>query len=155
MVNAADTFGKPFLAQRQASSGKMRLEISPTMIHNAGEIDTAFPELVKRRTDAVIVQPSLPRRHTAELALKHRLPTFAPNGVFTDEGGLMSYAANQREMHEGAAVYVDKILKGAKPGDLPVQQPTRYELVINLKTAKAVGLTIPKSFLLRADRVIE
>lgn len=155
LANAADPFAKPFLAQIQAASGKLKLEISPTMIHSAGELDAAFPELVKRRIDAVIVQPSLPRRAAAELAVKHRVPAFAPNSVFTDEGGLMSYSANQREVHEGAAVYVDKILKGAKPGDLPVQQPTRYELVVNLKTAKAVGLTIPKSLLRRADRVIE
>jgi putative ABC transport system substrate-binding protein len=155
LANAADPFAKPFLAQIQAASGKLKLEISPTMIHKSGELDAAFPELVKRRIDAVIVQPSLPRRAAAELAIKHRVPAFAPNSVFTDEGGLMSYSANQREVHEAAAVYVDKILKGAKPGDLPVQQPTRYELVVNLKTAKALGLTISKSVLQRADRVIE
>jgi putative ABC transport system substrate-binding protein len=133
----------------------MTLEISPTMIREAGELDAAFPDLVKRRTDVVIVQGSLPRRRAAELALKHRLPAVALNGSFPNEGGLMSYSANVADLHRETAIYVDKILKGAKPADLPVQQPTKFELVVNLKTAKALGITVPQSILLRSDRVIE
>jgi putative ABC transport system substrate-binding protein len=155
LVNATDAFSKPFLAALQAASRKIQLEISSSMIHSAGEIDTVFPELIKARCDAVIVQPSLPRRHAAELALKYRLPAFASSGLFTSEGGLMSYGANQAEIYGGAAVYVDKILKGAKPGDLPIEQPTKFELLVNLKTAKVLGIKVPQSVLLRADRVIE
>ena len=111
--------------------------------------------MVKRRTDVVMVQPSLQRKLAADLALKHRLPAIAFSGAFPDEGGLLSYSANVAEIHLGTGAYVDKILKGAKPADLQVQQPTTFELVINLKTAKALGITIPQAVLLRADRVIE
>ena len=89
------------------------------------------------------------------MALKHRLPAVSINGAFPDEGGLMSYSANLADLQRETAVYVDKILKGAKPADLPVQQPTKFELIVNLKTAKALGIAIPQSVLLRADRVIE
>jgi putative ABC transport system substrate-binding protein len=155
LANATDPFAKPFLEQIQTAGRTMTLEISPTMIREAGELDAAFPDLVKRRTDVVIVQGSLPRRRAAELALKHRLPAVALNGSFPNEGGLMSYSANVADLHRETAIYVDKILKGAKPADLPVQQPTKFELVVNLKTAKALGITVPQSILLRSDRVIE
>ena len=90
-----------------------------------------------------------------ELAAKNRLPAMYPWGEFTESGGLMAYATNRTEMYRRSATFVDKILKGAKPADLPIQQPTKYELVINLKTARALGLTIPPSLLQRADQVIE
>jgi len=155
LANTTDPFANSFLGQIQAAGHAMRLDISTTMIREAGELDAAFPILVDRRTDVVIVQPSLPRRLAAGLSLQHRLPAVAPNGFFPGEGGLMSYASNLADLHGVTAGYVDKILKGAKPGDLPVQQPTRFELVLNLKTAKALGITIPPVILLRADRVIE
>jgi len=94
-------------------------------------------------------------RRIAELATQHRLPTIFFIREAVEAGGLMSYGQNILEQFYRAATYVDKILKGAKPGDLPVEQPTQFELVINLKTAKALGITIPQSILLRADRVIE
>ena len=155
LANATDPFTKLFLEQIQTAGRSMALEISPIMIRAGGDLDAAFADMTKRRTDAVIVQPSLPRRLAAEMALKRRLPAVSPTGSFPDDGGLMSYAANTGDLHREAAVYVDKILKGAKPADLPVQQPTKFELVVNLKTAKAIGITIPKSILFRADRVIE
>jgi putative ABC transport system substrate-binding protein len=95
------------------------------------------------------------RKSLADLAARYRLPGIYSERLFVESGGLMSYGANDREMHRRAAVFVDRILKGANPGDLPVEQPTSYELVINLKTAKALGLTIPPSLLQRADQVIE
>jgi putative ABC transport system substrate-binding protein len=115
--------------------------------------------MTKARADAVTVQSTnvffIERRRLADLAVKHRLPAIFLVREFVDAGGLMSYGANVAELHRRAATYVDKILKGAKPGDLPVEQPTKFELVINLKTAKAIGLTIPPSVLARADQVIE
>ena len=90
-----------------------------------------------------------------ELALKNRLPSISEQAEHAEAGGLMSYGVNQREQFRRAATYVDKILKGAKPADLPVEQPTKFELVINRKTAKALGLTIPNSLLISADKVIE
>ena len=155
LVNAPDPFAKPFLEQLQTPARTIMLEILPMMIRDTAELSAAFPAMVKRRTDAVIVQPSLPRKAAAELSLKYRLTAVAPSGAFPEEGGLMSYAATVADVHRETAAYVDKILKGAKPADLPVQQPTRFELVVNLRTAKALGITVPRTILLRADRVIE
>ena len=95
------------------------------------------------------------RERLAELALKNRLPTMFAQRAYAEAGGLMAYSADFSDLYRRAATFVDKILKGAKPADLPVEQPTKFEFVINLKTAKALGLTIPQTLLLRADRVIE
>jgi putative ABC transport system substrate-binding protein len=95
------------------------------------------------------------RRRLVDLAAKNRLPAAYAQREFVDAGGLMAYGPNVADLFRRAATYVDKILKGAKPGDLPVEQPTKFDLVVNLKTAKALGLTIPPSLLLRADQVIE
>ena len=97
----------------------------------------------------------MPTKRVAELGLTHRLPAASIIRGFVDEGGLMSYVASEADMYRRAAVFVDKVLKGVNPADLPVQQPAKFELLINLRTAKALGLTIRESFLLRADKVIE
>jgi putative ABC transport system substrate-binding protein len=125
------------------------------MIRSTEELEAAFSEMAKERPDAVIVQPSLPSKRSAELALRHRIPAVSAVRGFVDEGGLMSYAAAEADMYAQAAVYVDKILKGAKPPDLPVQQPTKFVLIINMKTARALGLTVPSQIQLLADEVIE
>jgi putative ABC transport system substrate-binding protein len=95
------------------------------------------------------------RARIAATAIKHRLPTMMPTPIWVEGGGLMSYGVELRDQYRRAAVYVDKILKGVKPADLPVEQPVKLELVVNLKTAKALGVTLPQSLLLRADRIIE
>lgn len=155
LANATDPFTRPFLEQLRGAGPALAVEIDAVMIRETAELDGAIANLAKGGADAVIVQPSLQRRVAAELALKHRLVAVSPSGQFPGEGGLFGYSAHQPEQQRVAAVYVDKILKGAKPAELPVQQPTKFELVVNLKTAKALGLTIPKSILLRADKVIE
>ncbi len=155
LANATDPFTRPFLEQLRGAGPVAAVEIDVVMIRETAELDGAIANLAKRRADAVIVQPSLQRRVAAEIALKHRLAAVAPSALFPEEGGLFGYSAHQPEQQRVAAVYVDKILKGAKPADLPVQQPTKFELVVNLKTAKALGITVPRAMLLRADKVIE
>jgi putative ABC transport system substrate-binding protein len=115
--------------------------------------------MTRARAGALAVLPTpmffSERRRLVDLAAKNRLPTVFPYKEFVDVGGLMAYGPNLADLNRRAATYVDKILKGANPGDLPVEQPTKFELVINLKTAKALGLTIPPSLLARADEVIQ
>jgi putative tryptophan/tyrosine transport system substrate-binding protein len=115
--------------------------------------------MTRERVGALDVLPGLMitgyMRQIIDLAAKARLPVIFPNGQFVESGGLMSYGPSEPDLYRRAATYVDKILKGAKPADLPVEQPTKFELVINLKTAKQIGLTIPPNVLARADRVIK
>ena len=110
---------------------------------------------MKARVDAAILQPSLPRKPAIDLAMKHRLFMVSPQLDFPKAGGLFAYAASPKDHALKASVYVDKILKGAKPSDLPVEQPTKFELIVNLKTAKALGIAVPRSVLMRADQVLE
>jgi len=155
LANATDPFSKPFLQQIQLGGEGTGTTINSVSISNSEEFETAFAAMEKDRPDAIIVQPSLPTKRAAELALKHRVPAVSVPRWFVEEGGLMSYSAIYVELFRKAAVYVDKILKGAQPADLPVEQPIHFELVINMKTAKALGLTVPAAFLARADEVIE
>jgi putative ABC transport system substrate-binding protein len=123
------------------------------------DFDRAFSDMTGARAGALTVLPSAmffgERNRLVALAAKNRLPTVFPWREGVDAGGLMAYGPNIADLYRRAATYVDKVLKGAKPGDLPVEQPTKFELVINLKTAKALGLTIPPSLLARADHVVE
>ena len=155
LANATDPFSKPFLEQIELGGEATGTTINPVRI-SSSELETAFASMEKDRPDAVIVQPSLPSRRAAELALKHHIPAVSVPRWFAEEhGGLMSYSARYVELFRKAAVYVDKILKGAQPADLPVEQPTHFELVINMKTAKALGIDVPPTLLARADDVIE
>jgi putative ABC transport system substrate-binding protein len=155
LANATDPFTKSFLEQIRLGAKAVHVEIRIIMIGQADELDAAFVAIRNDAVDAVVVQPSLPRVRIAELAVRHRLPAIAPSGGFATAGGLAAYSANQKEMARRTATLVDRILKGSKPADLPVEQPTTFELVINLKTAKAIGLAIPPALLSRADEVIE
>jgi putative ABC transport system substrate-binding protein len=122
------------------------------------EIERGFARMTQERADSVIVAADAflnqQAQHIAPVALKRRLPSISQPRIYAEAGGLMSYGQNTAESYRHAATYVDKILKGAKPADLPVEQPTKFELVVNLKTAKALGLTIPESIRIRADEVI-
>jgi putative tryptophan/tyrosine transport system substrate-binding protein len=155
LANAPDPFSKVFVKQIQLAGEATATEIDTIMIHSAEELDAAFVSMEGSRPDAVIVQPSLPTKLAAELALSHRIPAICGWRDFVHDGGLMAYFATETNMYRAAAVLVDKILKGAKPADLPVEQPTRFELLVNRKTAKALGLEIPPTLLARADEVIE
>jgi putative tryptophan/tyrosine transport system substrate-binding protein len=128
-------------------------------VRTDAEVETAVASLGRDGDGALLVIPdSFTNTHRQAIigaVERHRVPTIYPYRVFADDGGLMAYNDDVAEQYRGAAGYVDRILKGAKPGELPIQEPTKYELVINLKTAKALGLTIPHSLLVLADEVIE
>jgi putative ABC transport system substrate-binding protein len=155
LSNANDQFTKSFLEQMQHGAQALDLEIRIIAIRQPDELDKAFAAIENDAADAVVVQPSLPRVRVAELAVRHRMPSIAPSGGFATAGGLAAYSGSQNEIARRTAAIIDKILKGSKPADLPVEQPTTFELIINLKTAKALGLTIPPTLIARADEVIE
>jgi putative ABC transport system substrate-binding protein len=148
------------LKAADAAARSLGLRLQPLKVQRSDELVAAFAEAHEQRADALIVLPSplayAQRTRLVELAARHRLPTMYNQREFVVEsGGLMSYGPNLRDLFRRAATYVDKILKGAKPADLPVEQPTKFELLISLKTAKSLGLTIPPSLLARADEVIQ
>ena len=152
--NPIDPFHKPFLESVKAAALKLGFQVK-TVLTPADDLASAFAELVKDRVEAVLVQPSLPRDLASATALKHHLPLISPNAEFAAAGALMAYSADPASVYREAATFVDKILKGRKPADLPVQLATKFILAINLKTANALGLTLPSTLLARADRVIE
>ena len=154
LAYVGNPFTKSFLEQIDHAGRALGLSVHPIMVRGEREFDAAFKEMGKLQVNAVVVQPILPRKRAIELALRHRLPAVSSARVFAEEGGLLSYAGNFADLYHGVAVYVDKILKGARPADLPVEQPTKFELVINMKTAKALGMKIPNSILVRAEKVI-
>ena len=146
--------------QKAAEAARiLGLELHPLFVRQPGEIAAAFLDMAKNRDQGLLVFPSnsasFHRQRIVDLAAKHRLPAIYPSRINVVAGGLVSYGVNDPETQRRAAVYVDKILRGAKPGELPIEQATKFELIINSKTAKALGLTIPQSLLSRADEVIE
>ena len=149
----------PALKAVEDAGRPLRVQLQAVGARTAAELEGAFAAMARARAQAVLVLGDAiffaERQRVAELAIKHRLPTMSMQKDVVEAGGLMNYSSNSDDLHRRGAIYVDKILKGAKPADLPVQQATKFELVINLKTAKALGLTIPQSLLARADQVIE
>jgi putative tryptophan/tyrosine transport system substrate-binding protein len=125
------------------------------MVRGPNEIDAAFAAMKREGAGAVVVHGSLSTKSVAELALKYGLPAATQTRSFAEVGGLMSYGADGPDVFRQSALFVTKILQGGNPANMPVEQPTRFELTINLRTAKGLGLTVPESFLLRADKVIE
>jgi putative ABC transport system substrate-binding protein len=157
--NPASPYHKTLLKEVDAAAPSLRLRLLPIAVQGPSEFEEAFSSMTKAHVNALLVADDpmflTSRTRLIELATKSRLPTMFAHSDFVPAGGLMSYGPNLSERFRLAATYVDKILKGARPADLPVDQAVKLEFVVNLKTAKALGLTIPPSLLLRADQVIE
>ena len=161
LSNPTASMHPTFLKELKAAAATLRVGLQTIEVRTPQDIESAFPVITKERAEALITvdDPFMyqyqQRRRVADLAVQHRLPTVSSVRAYPDAGALMSYGASFADLFRRVATYVDKILKGAKPADLPVEQPTKFELVINLKTAKALGLTLPQPLLQRADEVIQ
>jgi putative ABC transport system substrate-binding protein len=145
--------------ESQAAAQELRLQLQSLEVRSSNDFDSAFEAVLRERSQALITVPepliNTHLKRIVEFAAKNRLPAMYANPQFVDAGGLMSYAPDYSAQYRRAATYVDKILKGAKPAELPVEQPTKFEFVINLKTAKQIGVTIPPEVLARANRLIK
>jgi putative ABC transport system substrate-binding protein len=150
---------KDILMEAEATAGALGVRLQVVEVRGPADFDRAFSDMTKARTDALAVMstPTLfgKRRRLLDLAANNRLPTVFPYREYLDAGGLIAYGPNVADLYRRIATYVDKILKGAKPADLPVEQPTKFELIINIRTAKALGLEIPPTLLALANEVIE
>jgi ABC-type uncharacterized transport system substrate-binding protein len=159
LVNPANALHTVSEKHARAAATVLRLKLQFVGVRSEVEFDHAFETIARERPGAMVVLADRvflhDRQRIVDFAARHRLPTVYPYRELVEAGGLMCFGPNYPDLHRRAAAYVDKILKGTKPSDLPVEQPTTFELVINLKTAKALGLTIPPSLLQRADQVIE
>jgi putative ABC transport system substrate-binding protein len=159
LLDPRDSSHVAILKSVQAVAQRIGVKVLPMEARTAQEIETVFSVMVRQKVGAVLVLEgglfNQQERKIAELAEKKHLPSISARGEYAKGGGLMSYGDNRADTFRRAATYVDKILKGAKPADLPVEQPTKFEMLINGKTAKALGLTIPQSLLIMADKVIE
>ena len=157
--NAAAPPGGPGLKQIEAAARSLGVHVQPIAARDPGDLEGAFSAITQRRANGLFVTEDLifavRRGEIALFALKSRMPTISSFREFAQAGGLMTYGPNGPEMFRRAATFVGKILKGAKPADIPVEEPVRYESVVNFTTAKALGLKLPQTFLLRADKVIE
>jgi ABC-type uncharacterized transport system substrate-binding protein len=157
--NPANPIHEPSLRVIEAAAQRLKVQLHPKGVQDPRELEGAFSAMAQERLQGLTVPPDgmflVHRARIIELAAKHRIPTMYGVRELAQAGGLMAYGVNLPEMYRHGALFVDRILKGAKPGNLPVERPTKFELMINLKTAKALGLTIPPSLLLRADQIIE
>jgi putative ABC transport system substrate-binding protein len=153
--NASDPFTPLFLEKVHLSGKAAGIEIAPVTVRGPDEIEAAFTTVVKGGAGALVMEGSLPSRIVAEIALKQRLPAASFMRSFAEVGGLMSYGPNATDSFQRGVYFVIKILQGGKAAEIPAEQPTKFELVINLKTAKALGLEVPPTLLARADEVIE
>jgi putative tryptophan/tyrosine transport system substrate-binding protein len=153
------TGNKQQMKETEAAADSLRLPLQPAAVERPNDFESAFSAIIRGSARSLIVLSSpmfaSHRSRIADLAAKSRLPAIYPDSNYVEAGGLMSYGPNLSEQYRRVVVYVDKILKGAKPADLPVERPMKFELVINLKTAKQIGLTIPPNVLARADKVIK
>jgi putative ABC transport system substrate-binding protein len=158
LLNPANPVSEVVFKQMELTAGALGIEVRPAWVRREDELDSALSALLKARSEGLVIgdDPTFAAqaRRIADLAAKSRLPT-ATGLDHAQAGSLLTYGANLTDLWRRAAIFVDKILKGAKPADLPVEQPTKFELVVNLRTSKALGLTIQRSVLIRADRVIE
>jgi putative ABC transport system substrate-binding protein len=159
LSNPANPSHAGFRRETQAAAKLLKATLLFREVRDPNELEGAFAAMAKDRANALLVFPDavafVHRARILEFAAKHRLPAMYPYREFVEAGGLMAYGSSLGDLFQRAATYVDKILKGAKPGDLPVEQSARFELAINLKTAKALGITFPQSILIRADQVIQ
>jgi putative ABC transport system substrate-binding protein len=161
LAHGADPAAILFMDQTQVAADRFGLRLQRVVVKGPEEFEQAFAAMARERADVVVVQPIFLQaanqtRQIIDLAAKHRLPSVSDYWEeFAIRGGLMSYGASRTDLYRRAATYVDKILKGTSPADLPIELPTRFELGINLKTAKALGLTVPPTLIARADEVIE
>jgi putative ABC transport system substrate-binding protein len=160
LFDADSADSKNAFKEYEAAARALKITLQSLEVRSSNpDLEGAFQAAAKERVSAlIIVGTSLlidNRKRIAELAIQNRMPSMSEGSVFVEAGSLVSYSSNEVDSFRRAAYYVDKILKGAKPADLPVEQPTKFEFVINLKTAKQIGLTIPQSVLYRADKVIK
>lgn len=155
LANANDPFHVLFLDHTQAAAKALTIETKVIMVRSPGELESDFADIEAWGAAAVLAQPSLPQKLVADLALKARLPAAAPTSTFTKLGGLLAYSADLNALYRRCADFVDKVLKGAKPADLPVERPTKFWLAVNAQTAKRLGVTVPPTIMSRADEVIE
>ena len=160
LAHGGDPAHKLFINEARDVAQRLGIRVQPVVIDGPSDMEGAFSLIVGDRAGAIVIQPLLTGsalgqgRNVADLALKNRLPAVSDGIRFPEAGGLMSYGSNRMDLFRRGATFVDKILKGAKPADIPVEQPMKFDFIINLKTAKQIGLTIPPNVLARADRVI-
>jgi ABC-type uncharacterized transport system substrate-binding protein len=159
LYDLSSLFWKQNLKEAEQAAHLLKVRVQAVGVRNSDDLESAFLAIIKERAEALVKFPSAVltsyRKRIVELAAKHRLPAVYEDRIIAEDGGLMSYGTDISDLYRRAAIYVDKILKGTKPADLPVEQPTKFELVINLKAAKQIGVTIPPNVLVRADKVIK
>jgi len=159
LVNPGNPGAALQVREAETAARSLGVQLQVLEARSPDELAGAFAAMTRERAEAVLLPGDslffFHRSQIADLALKSRLPALSAPREFAEAGGLMAYGANVADMYRRAATYVDKILKGAKPADLPIEQPTKYDLVINLTTAKALGVTTPQSVLIRADQIIQ